>query len=67
MPGPAQEGAQHLEAQAGAQVGQALGSQLQVAGGRGQKVFDKMEAGVLVRRRHFDDLGPVAAQEQIGV
>ena len=30
-------------------------------------MFDKVEAGGLVRRRHFDDLGPVAAQEQVAV
>ena len=30
-------------------------------------MIDKVKAGVPVRGRHLDDLGPVAAQEQVGV
>ena len=66
-PGLLQEGAHHLEAQARGQIGQPLGRKLQLAGAGGEQVFDKVEPGGLIRRRHFDDLGPMAAQEQVGV
>ena len=62
-----QEGAHHLEAQARGQIGQPLGRKLQLAGAGGEQVFDKVEPGGLIRRRHFDDLGPMAAQEQVRV
>ena len=54
----AQQGVQHPETQPGAQVGQFLGSQVQVVVGLGQEVGDEVEAGVPVRRRHLDDLRP---------